>query len=257
MIKRVYRSKLDIENLSRLRTSIPRDVDKFDYKGVVVNKPWGYEYLMFENSQVAIWILNIKEGYSTSMHCHPTKRTSFAVLCGEVVCSNLEGWTIRREGEGLLVDEAAFHSTKAVSQGDALVMEIESPPNKKDLVRLKDEYGRKDFGYEDKDKMTNKTSNYEYVDFHNLNLKSNTGKKIRNCKIRVQVNKNTSDINKKLQKEFCSIICLLQGKILDHDGNVVLSTGDIAPLSEIKSKKKLVAFGETIYLTLSYNDKKN
>ena len=31
MIKRVYRSKLDIENLSRLRTSIPRDVDKFDY----------------------------------------------------------------------------------------------------------------------------------------------------------------------------------------------------------------------------------
>jgi len=70
MIKRVYRSKLDIENLSRLRTSIPRDVDKFDYKGVVVNKPWGYEYLMFENSQVAIWILNIKEGYSTSMLFH-------------------------------------------------------------------------------------------------------------------------------------------------------------------------------------------
>ena len=49
-----------------------------------VTKPWGYEYLAYENDNVGVWILHIKEGESTSMHCHPNKDTGLIVLEGEV-----------------------------------------------------------------------------------------------------------------------------------------------------------------------------
>ena len=39
--------------------------DFFDYSKVVVKKPWGYEYLIFENESVAVWILYLKEGALT------------------------------------------------------------------------------------------------------------------------------------------------------------------------------------------------
>ena len=57
MIKRIFRSKSDIENLSRLRTAVPHSKDAFNYRGIIVNKPWGYEYLMYENPEVAVWVL--------------------------------------------------------------------------------------------------------------------------------------------------------------------------------------------------------
>jgi len=257
MIKRIYRSKLDIENLSRLRTSIPNGADNFNYKGIVVNKPWGYEYLMFENPYVAVWILYLKKGHGTSMHCHPTKKTSLLVVWGEVISSNLEGWIKRKHGEGLIIDEAVFHSTKAVSSDGAIVMEIESPPNKRDLVRLKDEYGRKDFGYEGTNKMTTDISEYEYIDFHDCVSKSRVTKKIRECLISFSVNKNKSDIHEILQKDSGKMICLLAGKLHDSNGNLVLGVGDTAVLSEVISGRKIVSFGEVSYFTLSCHGKKN
>ena len=62
MIKKIFRSELDLDNLS-LKRSIPvEQVGKnLDYKKKVVSKPWGYEYLMFENEYVAIWILFLKQ----------------------------------------------------------------------------------------------------------------------------------------------------------------------------------------------------
>ena len=50
--------------------------DPFDYSKVIVKKPWGYEYLVFENEFVAIWMLHIVRKRKTSMHCHQKKRTS-------------------------------------------------------------------------------------------------------------------------------------------------------------------------------------
>lgn len=257
MIKRIYRSKLDIENLSRLKTSIPSGVDRFNYKGIVVNKPWGYEYLMFENPYVAVWILYIKKGHGTSMHCHPTKKTSLIVVSGEVMCSSLDGWIKRRHGEGLIIDDAVFHSTKAVSKDGAIIVEVECPPNKRDLVRLKDEYGRKDTGYEGVDKMTDDVSSYEYIDFHNYKTESKITKKIKDCQISLCFNSNTSDLHGVLQQESARIICLLQGKVHDAAGNIVLSTGDTAALSEIISKRKIVASKEVVYLSFSYYGKKS
>lgn len=252
-IKHLYRSRLDIENLSRLRTSIPTEMDTNNYKKIVVNKPWGYEYLMFENQYVAIWILFLKKHHATSLHCHPNKKTSYMVLSGAVVCSTLEGWMERKEGEGLIIDEGVFHSTKTALEDGAIVMEIESPPNKKDLVRLKDEYGRENDGYEGADKMSNKVKIYEYIDFHNYNSLKET-KKLRNCRISICSTKNSDDVSEKIQQESGHIICMLQGKLHDTNGRTVLTTGEVELLEKIKENKGVVAFGNSMYLIVCHEN---
>ena len=255
MIQKIYRSKFDIENLSRLRTCISSDIDTFNYKGIVVNKPWGYEYLIFENAYVAIWVLFLKYNHGTSMHCHPTKKTSLLVLSGKVNCSTLDGWIERKEGEGLLIDEAVFHSSKAISKSGALIMEVESPPNKKDLVRLKDGYGREKQGYEGMDKMSQEFEKYDYFDFHNEDFKKRCTKELKKFSISIFSHMNPEDINKLLAEEKGHIICILQGKLHDANGNVLLSTGESEVLENLL-KTKAVAFGDITCLTIEYKNKK-
>ena len=41
-------------------------------------KPWGEEYNIFRNKKkIAITYLKIEKGFSTSLHCHPVKKTGF------------------------------------------------------------------------------------------------------------------------------------------------------------------------------------
>ena len=83
--------------------------DSFDYSKVIVKKPWGYEYLVFENEFVAFWMLHIVRKRKTSMHCHPQKRTSLIVLSGNATCSHLEGSEKMNPMEGIVIDEGVFH----------------------------------------------------------------------------------------------------------------------------------------------------
>ena len=32
------------------------------YRDKIVNKPWGHEYLVYENDEVGLWFLKIKRG---------------------------------------------------------------------------------------------------------------------------------------------------------------------------------------------------
>ena len=64
-----------------------------DYQKVLVKKPWGYEYLMYQNGTVGVWYLHIKEGARTSLHCHPHKKTGLILLSGEAVVSFLNDST--------------------------------------------------------------------------------------------------------------------------------------------------------------------
>ena len=57
-----------------------------DYSREIVEKPWGYEYLIFENEHVAIWMLHIVRKRKTSMHCHPNKTTALILLSGNATC---------------------------------------------------------------------------------------------------------------------------------------------------------------------------
>ena len=124
-----------------------------DYQKVVVNKPWGYEYLMYENGTVGIWYLYIRHGARTSLHCHPRKKTGLILLSGEAVISFLNDSVSLKSLRKLMIREGFFHSTAAISPEGISVIEIETPCDKTDLVRLDDEYGRKEEPYEGLDSI--------------------------------------------------------------------------------------------------------
>ncbi len=59
------------------------------YEKTIVKKPWGYEYLVYQNDKVALWFLYIGYEQQTSMHCHPNKTTGLILLDGRAELSFL------------------------------------------------------------------------------------------------------------------------------------------------------------------------
>lgn len=146
------------------------------YHNAIVKKPWGYEYLAFENEHVAIWILHIIRKRKTSMHCHPRKRTGLILLSGTATFHHISGSIELQALDGVVIEKGAFHLTEAtsslpmvpVSENGIWVMEIESPPLKTDLVRIGDQYGRAGASYEGVSQMVFNPS-------HCLTLEEPTG----------------------------------------------------------------------------------
>ena len=58
------------------------DHNYIDYKNKVCIKPWGYEFLCYESTNIGMWFLNIKYNNFTSLHCHLEKDTIIFVLEG-------------------------------------------------------------------------------------------------------------------------------------------------------------------------------
>jgi hypothetical protein len=255
MINRIYRSKSDIENLSYCKVIQTPDTRQMDYKKIVVNKPWGYEYLMYENDQVAIWILHLNQNESTSMHCHPKKKTSLIVLSGNVICSTLEGFVPRKSSEGMIFETAVFHKTQAVSSPGALIMELETPPDKGDLVRLKDGYGRAGKEYEGKSEMSGELDKYSYVDFHGVNLTKPAIRKLEKSQIKIRHHKDVSKIHQQIAKEHAELICVLSGGLADSRGKPILTAGEVMETRVLHKLSHIQAFRDIIYLTISYADK--
>ena len=49
-----------------------------------------------------------------------------------------------------MIARGLFHSIKSLSKKGLVALEFETPVNKKDLVRFKDSYGRRNKSYEEK-----------------------------------------------------------------------------------------------------------
>lgn len=243
MIKKVYSSDLDLYNLSTKRVDFSIPKDTFDYRGLVVNKPWGYEYLIFQNGSVAIWVLNLKVNGSTSLHCHPQKKTSLIVLSGEVQVSTLSDVFIFKQKEGLVVDKGVFHSSKSVSSEEIFLMEIETPPNKTDLVRLKDEYGRQNKGYENTQQMSKDLDVYNYFDFHNLPKTGVCCKQHDFLDICIKIVRGTiSDICARYLINYNqTIVCLLEGNMKDKDGTSIIDIGEVVDSDYLLSKLESIS----------------
>ena len=126
---------------------------KKKYKNLVVTKPWGSEYIACENNTTATWLLKIKKNHKTSLHCHPKKKTGFIILDGkvEVELGFYEKVKLKAPSK-LMIRPGLFHSTKALSKNNATILEVETPIDKNDLVRFKDNYGRENRSYEGKNK---------------------------------------------------------------------------------------------------------
>lgn len=138
-------TELDRQRLAELAVK-PAVDDGRDWTGFVVEKPWGHEMQVRQTKDFAATRLELRAGGATSMHCHPNKTVVLLVERGAVEFKTLGAAHRLERGAAALVEKGVFHRLLA-EQGGAAVVEIEWPPNKFDLVRLEDLYGRGQ-GYE-------------------------------------------------------------------------------------------------------------
>ena len=254
MIKRLEVTDRDKEELAKIKVN-PEDIkdDFFDYSKVVVKKPWGYEYLIFQNESVAVWILHLKPGAQTSMHYHSNKKTSLVVLEGEAVCSTLNEEITSPAGQGLMIAKGVFHQTKITSKNGAFVMEIESPVNKRDLVRLKDEYGRVGKSYETVDKHAF-TQNYNYLTLTEPEIYYNVTKRFGQCTLTLKRIITEDELEELLALDEGDVFSVLKGNLLNNSGKTVVEVGDTITVKDLKIAKDLKVDEELELLVIKRHD---
>ena len=181
-----------------------------NFESVVVDKPWGYEYLFYSSKEISIWILKILKNQKTSMHCHPNKKTSLILLEGEANLHTLNKKINLKCGNAVTIDKGVFHRTSSEYGKDILVMEIETPTNKNDIVRYKDQYNRPNSGYETKDSFSEAKNlstflNYKDIKDHNRILGN----------FEINIINNNHQKMKTLNENF--LITPIKIKTKDHD----------------------------------------
>jgi len=196
-----------------------------NYNINIVKKPWGYEYLAYENDNVALWFLYIKHTHSTSLHCHPKKTTGLILLEGKAEVSFLNSSTILNPTNKVMIRKGLFHSTKAIDERGAWVFEIETPVDKQDLVRFRDSYGREGKPYEDSTYEIPKAEDCLWIE-ENSKIYS-----FANCLLEV---KNINSIEELLNIEDNLNIMFLKGGLLADYDQKVAGPGDVVISSTIK-----------------------
>ena len=202
---------------------------KKKYKNLIVTKPWGSEYIACENNKTATWLLNIKKNHKTSLHCHPKKKTGFIVLDGlvEVELGFYKKVKLKAPSK-LMIRPGLFHSTKSLSKNSSTILEIETPIDKNDLVRFKDNYGRENKPYEGKNKMKKKLVNDM---FFKIPKKFGTNKyKFKSLIITVEKHKNAKKLANRSKN---TIFAVLDGGLVNKQKRFVLSPGDIVKTETI------------------------
>ena len=197
---------------------------------LMVKKPWGEEYIICKTNNAATWHLKINSRKKTSLHCHPKKKTGFILLDGKVeVMIGFYEKKILKAPDKLMIRPGLFHSTKALSKKDSIVLEIETPINKNDLVRYKDNYGRENKPYEGKKKM--KKLNDEIL----FKIPKKFGCNIyryKNLRITIEKVKSIKKLIKNRKKD--TIFGILSGGLVNKNKKYVLSAGDIVRTNTIK-----------------------
>ena len=199
------------------------------YQNNVVKKPWGYEYLAYENDECALWFLYIKENQRTSMHCHPKKTTGLVLLDGEAVVSFLNDENVLTPVSKIMIRKGLFHSTRASSEKGAYVFEIETPVDKYDLVRLKDSYGREGKPYEDSSHDYPKENECLWIE--NPSKGNSNVYDFANCRLTV---KNVLSVDEFSKIDDNVNIMFLQGGIITEYGINVAGAGDVVSSTVIK-----------------------
>jgi quercetin dioxygenase-like cupin family protein len=195
------------------------------YESTIVKKPWGYEYMVYENEDASVWFLYIAPGQSTSMHCHPKKTTGLVLLDGKTEVSFLADKRDMKALDKVMIRRGLYHSTKAVSDKGAFIFEIENPVDKHDLVRLSDKYGRASKAYEDSTHEIPKAEDCLWIEEPKIG--ENIIYNFANCNLKVETINDVEIINNKSDDD---LIMFLKGglvKNIDNTFHCVTIPGDV------------------------------
>ncbi len=213
-------------------------------KNLMVKKPWGEEYIICKTNNSATWHLKINSRKKTSLHCHPKKKTGFILLDGKVeVMIGFYEKKILTAPDKLMIRPGLFHSTKALSKNDSIVLEIETPINKGDLVRYKDNYGRENKPYEGKKEMR------KLIDEQLFKVPTKFGSnsyRYKNLNITVEKVKSLKKLMKNRKRN--TIFGILSGGLVDNKKKYVLSAGDIVRTNTIKKLSEVFKINKQIII---------
>lgn len=250
MIRHLLISDKDKEQLSKtVWDPQSQEDDFFDYSKVLIQKPWGHEYLLYRTPDVAVWVLNIKQGYKTSLHCHPNKKTSLAVLSGNAECSTLQDTHTLRVGDGFLIDKGVFHSTAALSPEGVMVIETETPTNKKDLVRAFDAYGRVGKGYENSSCYTD-LDGAVHCNFH-VNSYS-MSRRVGEFELAIARYRDSYEFENRFYAMPADVVGILRGSLMDRSNQLVFDVGDVMNKEEVQGKGNLTMSQESEFLFINH-----
>ncbi len=211
------------------------------YSNKLVKKPWGYEYVIYNSlNRIAITYVHIDNKKSTSLHCHPKKKTGFIILKGTALVQigiykkNKKKF---KSSSRLVVRPGLFHSLKAVSKNGMSALEFETPYNKDDLIRFEDKYGRKNKNYEGSKYTSIIKANL--IKFKKPKKNKKNVYKLDNVVVTLERKKNFKNLS---TKDPNSSTAILEGKIFDKKNQEVISYGEIVKSSTLKilSKKYIV-----------------
>jgi hypothetical protein len=147
------------------------------------------------------------------------------VLHGRVRCSTLLVSREKRVGEGLVLPEGVFHQTRGLSEGGAFVMEVESPPDKHDLVRLSDKYGRAGSGYETSD-MHSMNVQDSPLSLASESAERHVGTRFGDCTLSVLHLNAQQEFSQLSSLADSDIVCVLKGELVDARGRFSVKHGD-------------------------------
>lgn len=111
-------------------------------KPKTVKKPWGREIWLAEEDEYAGKILEIKKGTRTSLHYHKEKKETVYILEGKLQINTSEGkeFILLNVGDSITILPKDVHRLYAME--DLKIVEV-STSKVDDVVRVKDDYGRK------------------------------------------------------------------------------------------------------------------
>jgi len=203
------------------------------YTNKVVYKPWGHEYVIYSDAnRLAITFVKIDCSHKTSLHCHPQKKTGFIILGGKAsvqIGIYKENTKNFKSLSRLVFRPGLFHSIKAVSKGGVYALEFETPYKKNDLLRFKDDYGRKKQHYEGK--RFTRDLNSDFIKFKKPKLNHKYEYIFNNLKIVIEKRKNLKNFSRINDN---STSAVLDGSIIDSRGQDVISIGEIVKSSTLK-----------------------
>lgn len=115
----------------------------------LIKKPWGEEYCIYNTTEMSIWLLKIEPNKKTSLHCHPNKKTGLIILNGTAQINLIERSFTLNGLSKINLRNLIFHQTHNIGINPMFVIEVETPNNKFDLIRIEDDYGRENKDFED------------------------------------------------------------------------------------------------------------
>lgn len=225
-----------------------------DYKNKICTKPWGYEFMIYNNTKIAIWFLKINSNHKTSLHMHYYKDTLLVTYKGTGLITYKDttdnlNHHILNELEYLFIPKYKFHQLSGLTEA-VYFIEIEIFSNdinfsdKNDLLRIDDIYNRDSTGYESSIiclESSYDLKNYDYFYLDNLNFNLTYLDNLIEFKSLTNYDINCKKINILIEGQlYNNDMIVKEGSILKLDSNTQLLSNDIKVLSLYSYEKKKI-----------------